>query len=172
MQAHRCSTDGGSGISITGLVAAKLGVGASDRGYDNGDEGLACQGTGIRPAMPRADTSGRAKQGLFVRAAFVDAAAADHDVCPAGAVLTTSVARSDRHGDIDQCRNLEALQACALPGLCTTETVKRIKRSKHEAVLELMQRPREARRDAMAVRRATAEYVFGTLQAWKAARPS
>ena len=107
-----------------------------------------------------------------MRAALVYDAAGDHDVCPAGAVLTTSVARSDRHGDIDQCRNLEAWQTCALPALCTTETVKRIKRSKHEAVLELMQRRLEARRDAMAVRRATVEYVFGTLQAWRAARPS
>lgn len=43
----------------------------ADRGYYSGDEVLACEGTGVLPAVPRADTSGRAKKGLFVRADFV-----------------------------------------------------------------------------------------------------
>ena len=62
---------------------AKQAIGAeevtilADRGYYSGDEVLACEGTGILPAMPRADTSGRAKKGLFVRTDFVYDAAAD-----------------------------------------------------------------------------------------------
>jgi len=115
----------------------------ADRGYYSGDEVLACEGTGILPAMPRADTSGRAKKGLFVRADFVYDAAADHYVCPAGAVLTKSNARSDRHGDIDQ----------------------------HEAVLETMQRRLDALPDAMALRRTAVEHVFGTLKAWMGSTP-
>ncbi|MBP1181108.1 hypothetical protein JOE48_003072 [Methylobacterium sp. PvR107] len=111
----------------------------ADRGYDSGDEVLACEGTGILPAMPRADTSGRAKKGPFVRADCVYDTAADHDVCPAGAVLTKSAARSDRHGDIDHYRNLEACHACAMRARCTTEKVKRFKRWKHEAVLEAIE---------------------------------
>jgi hypothetical protein len=121
--------------------------------------------------MPRADTSGRAKKGLFVRADFVYDAAADHYVCPAGAVLTKSNARSDRHGDIDHYRNLEACHACAMRARCTTEKFKRFKRWKHEAVLEAMQRRLDAMPDAMAVRRATVEHVFGTLKAWMSSTP-
>ncbi|GJE36080.1 hypothetical protein QO016_004417 [Methylobacterium persicinum] len=143
----------------------------ADRGYYSGDEVLACEGTGILPAMPRADTSGRAKKGLFVRADFVYAAAADHYVCPAGAVLTKSNARSDRHGDIDHYRNLDACHACAMRVRCTTEKFKRFKRWKHEAVLEAMQRRLDAMPDAMAIRRATVEHVFGTLKAWMGSTP-
>ncbi len=54
---------------------------------------------------------------------------------------------------------------------CTTEKFKRFKRWKHEAVLEAMQRWLDAMPDAMAVRRATVEHVFGTLKAWMVARP-
>ena len=156
---------------------AKQAIGAeevtvlADRGYYSGDEVLACEGTGVLPAMPRADTSGRAKKGLFVRADFVYDAAADHYVCPAGAVLTKSNARSDRHGDIDHYRNLDACHACAMRVRCTTEKFKRFKRWKHEAVLEAMQRRLDAMPDAMAIRRATVEHVFGTLKAWMGSTP-
>ena len=156
---------------------AKQAIGAqavtvlADRGYYSGDEVLACEGTGILPAMPRADTSGRAKKGLFVRADFVYDAPADHYVCPAGAVLTKSNARSDRHGDIDHYRNLDACHACATRARCTPEKFKRFKRWKHEAVLEAMQRQLDAMPDAMAVRRATVEHVFGTLKAWMGSTP-
>ena len=143
----------------------------TDRGYYNGDEVLACEGTGILPAMPRADTSGQAKKGLFVRADFVYDAAADHYVCPAGAWLTKSVARSNRHGDIDHYRNLDACHACEVRALCTPEKVKRMKRWKHETVLEAMQKRLDAMPDAMAVRRATVEHVFGTLKAWMGSTP-
>jgi transposase len=156
---------------------AKQAIGAeevvvlTDRGYYNGDEVLVCEGTGILPVMPRADTSGRAKKGLFVRADFVYDAEADHYVCPAGAMLTKSVARSDRHGDIDHYRNLEACHACEVRARCTPEKVKRFKRWKHEAVLEAMQRRLDAMPDAMAVRRSTVEHVFGTLKAWMGSTP-
>jgi hypothetical protein len=143
----------------------------ADRGYYNGDEVLACEGTGTLPAMPRAGTSGRAKKGLFVRTDFVYDAAADHYVCPAGSVLTKSAARSDRHGDIDHYRNPEACHACAMRTRCTPEKVKRSKRWKHEAVLEAMQRRLDAMPDAMAVWRATVEHVFGTLKAWMGSTP-
>ena len=98
-------------------------------------------------------------------------AAADHYVCPAGAVLTKSNTRSDRHGDIDHYRNLDACYACAMRARCTTEKFKRFKRWKHEAVLEAMQRRLDAMPDAMAVRRATVEHVFGTLKAWMGSTP-
>jgi hypothetical protein len=37
----------------------------ADRGYYNGDEVLACEGTGILPVIPKTQTSGNAKRGLF-----------------------------------------------------------------------------------------------------------
>lgn len=152
------------------IGAAEVTV-VADRGYYNGEEVLACEGTGILPVMPRADTSGHAKKGLFVRADFAYDPVADHYVCPAGAMLTKAKVRSDRHGDIDHYRNLDACHACSMRERCTPEKVKRMKRWRHEGVLEAMQKRLDAMPDAMAVRRATVEHVFGTLKAWMGATP-
>ena len=143
----------------------------ADRGYYNGEQVLACEGTCILPVMPRADTSGHAKKGLFVRADFTYDPVDDHYVCPAGALLTKAKVRSDRHGDIDHYRNLDACHACAMRERCTPEKVKRMKRWRHEGVLEAMQKRLDVMPDAMAVRRATVEHVFGTLKAWLGATP-
>ena len=43
----------------------------ADRGYYNGDEVLACEGTGVLPCIPKTQTSGNAKRGLFTVADFI-----------------------------------------------------------------------------------------------------
>ncbi len=43
----------------------------ADRGYYNGDEVLACEGTGILPVIPKTQTSGNPKRGLFTVADFI-----------------------------------------------------------------------------------------------------
>ena len=138
----------------------------ADRGYFNGEQVLACDGTGVLPCVPKIDTSGRLKLGLFARADFVYDAAADHYTCPAGAHLTKGTERSDKRGDIDHYRNLTACLSCELKPRCTPEKVKRFKRWAHEAVLDAMQTRLDQLPDAMAVRRQTVEHVFGTLKAW------
>ncbi|MBV8400242.1 MAG: IS1182 family transposase [Acetobacteraceae bacterium] len=138
----------------------------ADRGYFNGEQVLACDGTGVLPCVPKIDTSGRLKLGLFARADFVYDANADHYTCPAGAHLTKGTERSDKRGDIDHYRNLTACLGCELKPRCTPEKVKRFKRWAHEAVLDAMQTRLDQLPDAMAVRRQTVEHVFGTLKAW------
>lgn len=143
----------------------------ADRGYFNGDQVLECEGTGVLPCVPKIDTSGRAQRGLFVRGDFVYDAAADHYTCPAGAHLSKGTTRSDHHGDIDQYRNLTACLNCELRPRCTPEKVKRVKRWKHEAVLDAMQRRLDRLPDAMGLRRQTVEHVFGTLKSWAGSAP-
>ena len=43
----------------------------ADRGYFNGDEVLACEGTGVLPCVPKTLTSGNTKRGLFTGQDFV-----------------------------------------------------------------------------------------------------
>jgi transposase len=143
----------------------------ADRGYFNGEQILECEGTGVLPCVPKIDTSGRARLGLFTRGDFVYDAAADHYTCPAGAHLTKGVVRSDHRGDIDHYRNLTACQSCELKSRCTPEKVKRFKRWKHEAVLDVMQSRLDRLPDAMGLRRQTVEHVFGTLKAWAGSTP-
>jgi len=116
--------------------------------------------------VPRTDTSGKAQRGLFTKADFVYDADHDHYTCPVGKHLTKAPARSDHHGDIDHYRNLSACQSCVLRPRCTTEYVKRVKRWKHEAVIDAMQKRLDLLPNAMGIRRRTVEHVFGTLKSW------
>jgi hypothetical protein len=80
----------------------------ADRGYYNGEEVLACEGTGVLPCVPKTQTSGNAKRGLFTVQDFIYDAENDRYTCPAGEFLTRGKLRSDRRDDIDHYRNLTA----------------------------------------------------------------
>jgi hypothetical protein len=138
----------------------------ADRGYFNGDQVLACKNTGVLPCIPKTLTSSSAKRGLFTRQDFVYDAEKDHYTCPAGEHLTRGLVRSDRRGDIDQYRHLTACFTCPRKPQCTPDKLKRIKRWKHEAVLDAMQARLDRMPDAMGVRRQTVEHPFGTIKAW------
>ncbi|MGA8756617.1 MAG: transposase, partial [Stellaceae bacterium] len=86
----------------------------------------------------------------------------DHYTCPAGEHLTRGLVRSDRRGDIDHYRNLTACFTCPLKPSCTPDKLKRVKRWKHEGVLDVMQARLDRMPDAMGVRRQTVEHPFGT----------
>src|ERR1051325_8784376 len=110
----------------------------ADRGYFNGDQVLLCEGTGVAPVVPKTLTSGNTKRGLFTGQDFIYDAEKDHYTCPAGQHLTRGRGRSDRSGDIDQYRHRTACLTCPLKPQCTAEKVKRVKRWKHEGVLDAM----------------------------------
>ena len=141
----------------------------ADRGYFNGDQVLSCEGTGVAPVVPKTLTSGNTKRGLFTGQDFIYDVEKDHYTCPAGQHLTRGRVRSDRSGDIDQYRHLTACFTCPLKPRCTAEKVKRVKRWKHEDVLDVMQDRLDRMPDAMGVRRQTVEHPFGTLKAWMGA---
>jgi transposase len=138
----------------------------ADRGYYNGDEVLACEGTGVLPLVPKTQTSGNTKRGLFTGQDFVYDAEHDHYTCPAGQHLTRGKVRSDRRDTIDHYRNLTACPSCALKPRCTPDKHKRVKRWEHEGVLDQMQARLERMPEAMTIRRQTVEHPFGTIKAW------
>ena len=141
----------------------------ADRGYFNGDQVLSCEGTGVAPIVPKTLTSGNIKRGLFTGQDFIYDAEKDHYTCPAGQHLTRGRIRSDRSGDIDQYRHLSACLTCPLKPRCTAEKAKRVKRWKHEGVLDAMQDRLDRMPEAMGLRRQTVEHPFGTLKAWMGA---
>src|SRR5271165_4909303 len=141
----------------------------ADRGYFNGDQVLSCEDTGVAPIVPKTLTSGNTKRGLFTGQDFIYDAEKDHYTCPAGQHLTRGLVRSDRRGDIDHYRNLTACFTCPLKPSCTAEKVKRVKRWKHEDVLDAMQDRLDRMPEAMGVRRQTVEHPFGTIKAWMGA---
>ena len=138
----------------------------ADRGYYNGDEVLACEGTGVLPYVPKIQTSGNTKRGLFTGQDFIYDAEHDHYTCPAGQHLTKGKVRSDRRDTIDHYRNLTACPTCTLKPQCTPDKHKRVKRWQHEDVLDRMQDRLERMPEAMLIRRQTVEHPFGTIKAW------
>jgi transposase len=138
----------------------------ADRGYFNGEQILACEGTGILPCIPKTDTSSATQRGFFSRHDFIYDPENDHYTCPAGQKLTKGLGRSDRKDDIDHYRHLTACFTCSLRPSCTPDKLKRLKRWQHEDVLEKMQARLDRMPNAMGVRRQTVEHPFGTLKSW------
>ncbi len=136
----------------------------ADRGYFNGEQVLACEGTGVLACVPKTVWPG--ERGLFTRQDFVFDAQNDHYTCPAGERLTKGATRSDRKDDIDIYRHLTACFTCPLKPRCTPDKLKRIKRWRHEGVLDKMQARLDRMPHAMGIRRQTVEHPFGTLEAW------
>ena len=116
--------------------------------------------------MPKTQTSGNTKRGLFTGQDFIYDAEKDHYTCPAGKHLTRGKVRSDRRDNIDHYRHLTACLTCPLKPRCTPDKHKRVKRWEHEGVLDKMQDRLDRMPEAMAMRRQTVEHPFGTLKAW------
>ncbi|HTO81454.1 MAG TPA: IS1182 family transposase, partial [Methylomirabilota bacterium] len=108
----------------------------ADRGYYNGEQVLACEGTGVLPCIPK--TVWESEGGSFTRGDFVYDAEHDHYTCPAGQKLTKGRVRSDRKADVDHYRHLTACFSCALKPRCTPDKLKRLKRWEREDVLDKM----------------------------------
>jgi transposase len=138
----------------------------ADRGYFNGEQVLACEGTGVLPCVPRTDTSSAAQRGFFTRHDFIYDAEKDHYTCPAGQQLTRSRRRPTRRDDMDEYRHLTACFTCPLKSQCTPDKLKRFRRWRHEGVMDKMQARLDRMPDAMGVRRQTVEHPFGTLKSW------
>jgi transposase len=147
---------GGEGVTVL-----------ADRGYFSGDQILSCEGTSIAPVVPK--TLWPSDRGLFTRQDFIYDVENDHYTCPAGVTLTRGAVRSDRKDDIDHYRHLSACFTCPLKPRCTPDKLKRLKRWRHEGVLDKMQARLDRMPDAMGIRRQTVEHPFGTLKAWMGA---
>jgi hypothetical protein len=142
-------------------------IALADRGYFNGEQVLACEGTGVLPCIPK--TAWPGERGFFTRRDFTYDAEHDHYTCPAGQKLTKGLVRSDRKDDIDHYRHLTACFTCPLKPRCTPDKLERLKRWQHEDVLDRMQERLDRMPNAMALRRRTVEHPFGTIKAWMGA---
>jgi len=172
--AHEVTSSGsdrGQLVKMSNQARAALGSESitvvADRGYYGGEQLLECANNNITTYVPKPLTSSGTKRGFFIKQDFTYDTASDVYICPAGQHLTKGAHRSDRQStEISIYRNLTACLTCHLKSRCTTEKVRRIRRWKHEGVLDDIERRLQAKLDAMAIRRATVEHPFGTLKAW------
>lgn len=140
----------------------------ADRGYFSSIELLACDEAGITPTVPRPETSGNRKKGMFVKADFFYDAATDTYTCPAGRTLTYRYTREE-NGLMHRRYWQNDCQFCRLRTRCTTGKERRITRWEHEHLIEAIYARMDENPELMRIRRCTVEHPFGTIKAWMGA---
>jgi hypothetical protein len=115
----------------------------ADRGYFKGEELLASEKSQITTYLPKPQTSGSTKKGLFSKRDFIYQAKDNEYECPAGERLIWRFETQEKGLKIHKywsshCPN------CSIKSQCTTSQYRRVARWEHEAV----------------------EHPFGTLKSW------
>jgi len=137
----------------------------ADRGYFNGEEILACEQVGITTYVPKPLTSNSKADGRFGKQDFVYIASDDEYRCPAGQRLINRFTTVEAGMTLDIYWS-SACPRCAIKAQCTTGPERRVRRWKHEAVLDAMQERLDRDPEKMRVRRQTVEHPFGTIKHW------
>ena len=137
----------------------------ADRGYYKGEQILDCEQTGATPIVPKSLTSNSMADGRFSKQDFIYIAQDDQYRCPAGEIAIKRFTTVEHGMELDIYWT-SACTRCAMKPQCTTSQYRRIRRWKHEAVLEAMQERLDRWPDVMRVRRSTAEHPFGTIKLW------
>jgi len=140
----------------------------ADRGYFKGEEILECDQAGMVSLVPKSLTSNSLADGRFDKQDFIYIASDDEYRCPAGqrAIKRFTTVEAGMMLDVYWT---SACPRCPIKARCTTTDYRRIRRWKHEAVLEAMQERLDRQPEAMKLRRQTVEHPFGTLKAWMGA---
>ena len=140
----------------------------ADRGYFTGEEILACENDNITTYLPKPQTSGSVKKGLFSKRDFIYHAEDDEYECPAKERLVWRFTTEERGQTIHKYWS-SSCPHCPIRSQCTTSPYRRVSRWEHEHVLEALEQRLDREPERMRVRRTTSEHPFGTLKAWMGA---
>jgi len=140
----------------------------ADKGYYSGQDIKETQDAGMTALVPKVDTSGSEKKGIFNRSLFKYDADRDVYICPANQVLPyrfTSLERGltlKRYWvDDPTCR------ACKLKPQCTnSKQPRRIVRWVHQGEMDRMDDLMATMPECMLIRGQTVEHPFGTIKSW------
>ena len=137
----------------------------ADRGYFTSEEILACERSKITTYLPKPQTSGSTKKGLFSKRDFMYKAEDDEYECPAGERLIRRFKTQEKGLTLHKYWSSHC-PTCPIKSQCTTSQYRRITRWEHEAVLEATEARLDREPERMRTRRQTVEHPFGTLKAW------
>jgi len=140
----------------------------ADKGYFSGREILACYEDGITTTLPRPETSGNRKKGMYVKADFAYDTEVDVYRCPAGEALTHRYT-TEEGGLVVRRYWTNTCQTCPVKAHCTTGKERRITRWEHEHLVDEMRDRMSSEPALMKLRRSAVEHPFGTIKAWMGA---
>ena len=141
----------------------------ADKGYYSGQEIKDCQDTGMTPIVPKTDTSGNKKKGLFTRDCFTYDAKKDAYICPAHEEIPYSFTSNEKGKMTRAYISILTCRDCTLKSQCTTSKARRIRRWEHEDRLEQMEEQLQSHPKSMHLRKCTVEHPFGTIKSWMGA---
>ena len=137
----------------------------ADRGYFTGKELLACEESNITAYLPKPQTSGSTKKGLFSKRDFIYKAEDDEYQCPAGERLIRRFETQEKGLTI--CKYWSSsCPSCALRSKCTSSKYRRVSRWEHESVVDAVEARLDREPERMRSRREVVEHPFGTLKCW------
>ncbi len=143
----------------------------ADKGYYSGPDIKHTQDAGMTALVPKGDTSGSEKKGIFNRSLFKYDADKDVYICPASQELPyrfTSVEKGlslKRYWvDAPTCR------ACELKPQCSnSKQSRRLTRWVHQDEIDHLDDLMASMPDSMLIRKQTVEHPFGTIKCWMGA---
>ena len=143
----------------------------ADKGYFSGPDIKDTQDAGMIPLVPKGDTSGSEKKGIFNRSLFKYDADKDVYICPAKKVLTYRFSGVEKGSTIRRYfLDIKTCQACSLKPQCTkSKGQRRIARWEHQDRIDRMDKLMVAMPDSMLIRKQTVEHPFGTIKCWMGA---
>ncbi len=140
----------------------------ADRGYYKGEEILACEAANITTYLPKPQTSGSMKKGLFSKRDFIYQPEDDEYECAGGERLIWRFTTEEKGQTIHKYWS-SACPRCPIKAQCTTGDYRRVARWEHEAVLDALEARLDQEPQRMQVRRQTSEHPFGTIKSWMGA---
>ena len=137
----------------------------ADRGYFSGEEILACDDASITTYLPRPQTSGNVKKGMFSKRDFIYHDDDDEYECPDGERLEWRC-ESEEKGQTVHRYWTSACPDCSIKSWRTTGKYRRITRWEYEEVIEELEARLDHDPERMRARRETVEHPFGTIKSW------
>ena len=143
----------------------------ADKGYFSRQDIKDTEDAGMMALVPKGDTSGAEKKGIFNRSLFNYDKKKDIYICPAGSELQYR-GNTVEHGlTLKIYVNAKACSDCNMHSQCTTSKrePRRMRRWEHEEEMEKMQVRLDADPKIMLIRKQTVEHPFGTIKSWMGA---
>jgi transposase len=143
----------------------------ADKGYYSGQDIKDTQDAGMTPLVPKGDTSGSEKKGIFNRSQFKYDADRDVYICPANQELPYRSTNEEKGLNLKRYWAYNpTCRACQLKPQCSnSKQPRRITRWEHEDRMDQMSELLSFRPDSMLIRKQTVEHPFGTIKSWMGA---
>ena len=143
----------------------------ADKGYYGGQDIKNTQDAGMTPLVPKGDTSGSEKKGIFNRSQFQYDADRDVYICPANQVLPYRSTNKEKGLNLMRYWAYDpTCRACELKPQCSnSKQPRRIARWEHQDRIDRMDDVMADMPDSMLIRKQTVEHPFGTIKCWMGA---